>query len=78
MSDNNRIPFLQPDPEKSTQVKIDMSSEPGIVTMTFEPGVVRMRMGPREARALAMGLLQRAEWAENPPPPPPKILPIQG
>ncbi len=61
---NNTIirPSNEDQPE-DIPLKLDMTVENGLVTMRFEPPVVRMRLAPREARVLAMGLLQHAERA---------------
>jgi hypothetical protein len=71
MTDRNRIhvPGKQPEPER-VPIKLDMFNGEGMVVLTFEPPAVRMKLRPREARALAIGLLHHADAAENPAPPP--------
>lgn len=49
-------------------LNLTMSHEGGTVQMMFDPPVVRMRLQPREARTLAVAMLNHAELAENPPP----------
>lgn|GEM_PF-5133660 len=65
---NNRIQTPGNPPESEQPVKIDMTHLGGIVQILFNPPIVRMRMKPREARALAIAMLQHAEQAENPDP----------
>lgn len=68
MSDDNRIVDLKkPDGGGDVPLNFGMSNEPGFVKMTFDPPVLRMRMKPREARTIAIAMLQHAEMAENPP-----------
>lgn len=68
MSDNNRIQMPGRQPESEQPVKIDMTALGGVVQITFDPPIVRARFKPREARELAIAMLQHAELAENPPP----------
>lgn len=69
MNDNNRIQMPGKPPEDSDQkLNLTMGHEDGTVQMMFDPPIVRMRMKPREARELAIAMLQHAELAENPPP----------
>lgn len=79
---NNRIPILgQGGQESEVPLNLVMTHEPGRVMMTFDPPVVRMKLGPREARTLAMGLLQHADLCEYGKPlpqgPPPLMPPAQ-
>jgi len=68
MSDNNRIHVPGKPPESEQPLNLSMGHENGMVQMMFDPPVVRMRMKPREARTLAIAMLNHAELAENPPP----------
>ena len=68
MSDNNRIQMPGKPPESEQPLNLSMAHENGMVQMMFDPPVVRMRMKPREARTLAIAMLNHAELAENPPP----------
>lgn len=69
MSENNRIQMPGKPPQETEQsLNLSMAHEGGTVQVMFDPPVVRMRLQPREARSLAVAMLNHAELAENPPP----------
>jgi hypothetical protein len=54
--------------ETEQPLNLTMGHEGGCVQMMFDPPVVRMRLKPKEARTLAIAMLNHADLAENPPP----------
>jgi len=67
MSDQNRIPLLGQPPSGGNPVKIDMVIDGNAIVVTFEPPATLLRFTQRSARNLAIALLQRCEYIDNPP-----------
>ena len=65
---DNLIQMPGKPPESEQPLNLSMNHENGCIQMMFDPPVVRMRLKPREARTLAIAMLNHADLAENPPP----------
>lgn len=67
------IPIIGQNPGDTPEcpLELKMECQIGFVLIHFNPPAMRMKMTPRDARAWAVGLLQYADAAENPPKAPP-------